>query len=210
MNPLVGLIAPALAVLPVALSGGLDLPGERTPAAEIAEPAELTPMTAPPVEAAAEAQGPWRSFEDAARELREGEPAQQVRIEQRVIIRISPGVTRGPAVDSRHGLFSPFPSMARAPRTIERRTAQCLPVGSIAGVQPDGSRLLLFLRDQRILSATLQKGCNPRDYYSGFLVERTGDGMVCAGRDKLLARSGANCSVGKLSQVVVLGDDDDE
>jgi len=210
MNPLAGLIAPALAVLPVALSGSTDPAGGRQPPVEVVQPAELTPGVLAAPELAGEGQGAWRSFEEAQRELREAEPAQQVRIEQRVIIRISPGVSRGPAVDPRHGLFSPFPSAARAPRTIERRTAQCLPVSSIAGVQPDGSRLLLFLRDQRILSATLQKGCNPRDYYSGFLVERTGDGMVCAGRDKLLARSGANCSVGKLSQIVVLGDDDDE
>lgn len=210
MNPLAGLIAPALAVLPAALSGGSDVAGDRAPPVEAVAPAELIPIAVPPAEAIEEGQGGWRSFEEAQRELREGEPAQQVRIEQRVIIRVSPGTTRGPAIDSRHGMVSPFPSAPRAPRTVERRTGQCLPVGAIAGVQPDGSRLLLFLRDQRILSATLQKGCNPRDYYSGFLVERTADGMVCAGRDKLLARSGANCSVGKLSQIVVLGDDDDE
>jgi hypothetical protein len=33
--------------------------------------------------------------------------------------------------------------------------------------------------------------------------------MLCAGRDKLLARSGANCGMGKLSQIVVVGDDDE-
>jgi len=208
MNPLVGLIAPALAVLPVTLSGVPDAAGDRVVAVDASDSAELT-LAALAAPERGEGQGGWRSFEDAQRELREAAPAQQVRIEQRVIIRISPGPARGPAIDPRRGLFSPFDSVNRAPRTIERRTAQCLPVGAIAGVQPDGNRLLLFLRDQRILSATLQKGCRARDYYSGFLVERTSDGMVCAGRDKLLARSGANCSVGKLSQIVVLGDDDE-
>jgi hypothetical protein len=204
MNPLAGLLAPALAVLPVALSGSAEPAGDA-----LSSPVELTPAAAPGAEIEREEPGPWRSFGEAARALRAAEPARQVRIEQRVIIRIAPGAVRGPATIDARRLFSPFPTMARAPRTIERRTAQCQPVGSIAGVQPDGSRLLLFMRDQRILSATLEKGCSARDYYSGFLVERTSDGMLCAGRDKLLARSGANCGMGKLSQIVVVGDDDE-
>jgi hypothetical protein len=206
MNPLAGLLAPALAVLPVALSGSADAGADL---AEVSPAAELTPSAAASPQVERDEPGPWRSFEQAARALREAAPAEQVRIEQRVIIRIAPGATRPPpSVDPRRALLSPFPTMARGPRTIERRTAQCLPVGAIAGVQPDGSRLLLFMRDQRILSATLEKGCNARDYYSGFLVERTSDGMLCAGRDKLLARSGANCGMGKLSQVVVLDDEE--
>jgi len=206
MNPLAGLIAPALAVLPVALSGSADLPGD---ASRPAVSADLAPAPVSAADLGGDEPGSWRSFEEAARALREAEPAQQVRIEQRVIIRIAPGAVRGPAIDPRRGLFSPFPAMPRAPRTIERRSAQCLPVGAISGVQPDGGRLLLFLRDQRILSATLEKGCRARDYYSGFLVERTTDGMLCAGRDKLLARSGVNCGMSKLTQIVVLGDDDE-
>jgi len=199
MNPLSALIAPVLAVLPAMLGGSAD-----------GDAARLTPVGVES-EPAGDDQPAWRAFEDAARALRDAEAARQVRIEQRVIIRVAPGAVRGPSFDPRRpSLFSPFPAMTRAPRTIERKTAQCLPVSAIAGVQPDGSRLLLFLRDQRVLSATLEKHCSARDYYSGFLVERTSDGMVCAGRDKLLARSGANCGVGKLSQIVVLGDDDDE
>ena len=80
---------------------------------------------------------------------------------------------------------------------------QCLAVSGIAGVQPDGpSRLVLFMRDQRIVSASLEKACNAQDFYSGFLVERTSDGMICSGRDELLSRSGSHCSLGKLRQLV--------
>ncbi|MFC3173461.1 hypothetical protein ACFOD9_04265 [Novosphingobium bradum] len=210
MNPLLGLIAPALAVLPVVLSGGGEEAGPRTAGAGDGVAAELAPVEPPVAEPRSGEPGAWRSFAQAERSLREGEPARQVRIEQRVIIRIAPGAVRGPALDPRRGLFSPFPPEARAPRTIERKIAQCLPVSAIAGVQPDGSRLLLFMRDQRIVSATLDQGCRARDYYSGFLIERTVDGMLCAGRDKLLSRSGANCGMSRLRQVVVLGDDDDE
>jgi len=207
MNPLAGLIAPALAVLPGALAGVVG-----SAAGPVVGPvvgAQLAPVAAEGAEAPDSDLDPLRSFEEAARAMREAPAVQQVRIEQRVIIRISPGVSRGAPVDTRHGLLSAFPPTPRQPRTIERRMAQCLPVSSIAGVQPDGSRLLLFMRDQRIVSARLEKGCSPRDYYSGFLVERTSDGMLCAGRDKLLSRSGANCGMGQLRQIVVLGDDDE-
>jgi len=206
MNPLAGLIAPLLAVLPATLPGG----------AAPAEPVEAAPAVRAQlasVEALMDAVGtqddaPWASFADIAKAMRQADKADQVRIEQRVIIRIQPGGGRGPAVDLRRGMFSPFPA-ARVPHTVERKVAQCLPVGSIAGVQPDGGRLLLFMRDQRIMSATLEKGCNPRDYYSGFLVERSVDGMLCARRDKLLSRSGAYCGVGQLHQLVQEDDDDE-
>jgi len=191
MNPLAALIAPLLAVLPVALSGSADGAGE---------------VAGPAVAAGADVDA------DAGGTVVEpawgAEAARQVRIEQRVIIRVSPGVVRRAPPDPRRAMLTPFPLFRSSPRTIERRTAQCMPVGAIAGVQPDGDRLLLFMRDQRILSTTLEKGCRARDFYSGFLVERTGDGMLCAGRDKLLARSGANCGMGKVRQVVILDDDE--
>ena len=210
-----GLLASALAVLSPApppgqpaasaaqvdaatLAGGADWFGEAVPVG----PAKLAA----------------RSLADPTRILPEIEPAQQVRIdEQRVIIRITPAPlthdTRPsqdarPSHDPRRMLFPEF-SDGAGPRLVERKMAQCLPVGGIAGVQPDGaSRLILYMRDQRIVSAVLEKGCNARDYYSGFLVERTSDGMVCASRDKLLSRTGANCTLGRLRQLIELDPDE--
>ena len=151
-------------------------------------------------------------FSGLVRVQRETERAQQVRIEQRVIIRISPGpVSRAGAPvarDPRRGLVAAF-AERQAARVIERRMGQCVAVGGIEAVQPDGpSRLLLFMRDQRIVSAALEKGCNARDYYSGFLIERTSDGMICAARDKLLSRTGANCAMNKLRQLIVVDPDE--
>lgn len=207
MFPLAGLIAPALAVLPVPLAGSVEPGAGRV---EAAAPAGLTPIEVPGVGDGPDSEDrALRSFAQVAEAMRRAEAAQQVRIEQRVIIRIAPGPAPRTPMDIRRGLFSPFPTVPRSPRVVERRMAQCLPVGTIAGVQPDGaSRLMLFMRDQRIVSATLEKGCNARDYYSGFLVERTMDGMICAGRDKLLSRSGANCTVGKLTQRIEIDDDE--
>ena len=59
MNPLAGLIAPALAVLPVALSGSTDPAGGRQPPVEVVQPAELTPGVFAAPELAGEGQGAW-------------------------------------------------------------------------------------------------------------------------------------------------------
>lgn len=210
MNPLSGLLAPLLAVLPVGVGDGAGLP-EAPPALEAAGLVSAADVLATPPAAAPVASGDgFESLRDAARALRSQDAANQVRIEQRIIIRVSPGVRRGPDPrDPRRGLFAGVPARGGGPRIEERRMNQCVPVSAIAGVQPDGaSRLVLFLRDQRMVSATLDKACNARDFYSGFLVERSADGMICGGRDKLLSRSGSNCALGKLRQMVVIEDDD--
>lgn len=130
--------------------------------------------------------------------------ADQVRIEQRVIIRIAP---RGNSEDIRRNLLADLPSRAIGPHFEERSMGKCVPVAGVAGVQvaPE-NKLVLFLRDQRIVSAGMEKGCNVRDFYSGFLIERTSDGMMCAGRDKLLSRNGASCKLGKMHQLVEVGE----
>ena len=128
--------------------------------------------------------------------------AHQVRIEQRVTIRIAP---RDPAI--RPSMLAEMARAASAPaRLAERKMGKCVPISGIAAVQPDGGRLLLFMRDQRLVSASLEKACRARDFYSGFYLERTGDGLLCVERDKLHSRAGASCSVSKLRQLVAADD----
>lgn len=123
---------------------------------------------------------------------------EQVRIQQRVIIRIAP--RPGPV---RQSLTASLPPRSSQPRYLERPIGDCLPVQSIAGVHAEGSnRLLLFLRDRRLISATLEKSCSARDFYSGFYMENSRDGQLCVDRDQLHARSGAKCEVARLSQLV--------
>lgn len=84
---------------------------------------------------------------------------------------------------------------------------KCVPVSGIAAVQPEaGGKLLLFMRDRRLVSASLEKACRARDFYSGFYLERTRDGMLCVDRDKLHSRSGSNCAISRMRQVVVKDD----
>jgi hypothetical protein len=74
-------------------------------------------------------------------------------------------------------------------------------------VQPDrGSRLILYMRDRRMLSATLERACRARDFYSGFYVDRTNDGQLCVDRDTLLSRSGANCKLTRIRQLIETGE----
>lgn len=128
----------------------------------------------------------------------------QVRIEQHMTIRIAPlsrPLTAPPRV-----MFE-IPRREAPPRFIERAMGRCLAVSSISGVQPDaGGRLIFYLRDRRMISAMLDRACRARDFYSGFYMERTSDGQLCVDRDTLLSRSGANCKLTRIRQLVDLDD----
>jgi len=123
-----------------------------------------------------------------------GAPARQVRIEERVIIRVQPGIRRSAP--------PPLPRPEQS-RWRERSVGKCLPLYGLGGVRvEDDERLLLFLRDKRVIRARLDRACSAREFYSGFYVERSADGRLCAGRDLLLARSGASCSLTRLRLLV--------
>lgn len=125
---------------------------------------------------------------------------QQVSIEQRVTIRVSPRQAPMPAaMFERDGDVN-------EPRYIERKFGKCIPASGIVGVQPvSGRKLLLIMRDNRMFTAELEKGCQARDFYSGFLVAKSSDGMICKERDELRARSGATCEVSGFRQIIELG-----
>lgn len=176
------MLSPALSA--VAPEGG-------TEAVQPADVSRLWPDTAETQDWIATASTRLRPVEDKIDE------AWQVRIEQRVIIRITP---RGPSQVPPDMLVS-MPE--RAQHYQERSIGNCIPAAAIAGVQPDrGNRLLLFLRDQRVLRAELERSCRAMDFYSGFYISRSSDGKVCVNRDKLQSRSGMKCSLTRIYQLV--------
>ncbi len=127
--------------------------------------------------------------------------AEQVSIHQRVTIRIGP---RSAPMEPL--MFDNSMDGGGGPHWVERKMGNCLPINAIAGVQPiDNSRLLLVLADRRMVTARLQKGCQGRDFYSGFIVARNADGLICTGRDSLQSRSGTNCQVTGFTQLVQIG-----
>ena len=146
-------------------------------------------IAAPP-----DGRGEWRAIAEAF----QPETAQQVRIEQGFIIRITP------LAPSRE-MLADLPQAPLATRFRERKVGRCVPVAAIAGVQIGGDdRLMLFMRDQRMIGASLEKACRARDFYSGFYMERSTDGQLCVDRDMIHSRSGMSCSVSRLRQLVAI------
>ncbi len=182
MNPLLALVAPIALMLPGAMA---------------VEAVSGLPVAA---EAPADA-GDEDALEAIATTFR-ASPAQQVRIEQVLSIRVSP---RGPS--SQPLLLAQLPPNGIAAGMSERKMGRCLPMSGIVGMQYGGDRkLILFLRDHRIVSATLEKACRARDFYSGFYVARNGDGMLCRDRDELQSRAGASCQIDGFRQLVATDD----
>ena len=147
----------------------------------------------------------------------------QVRIEQRVIIRINP---REPGRDAlapqilpmQPTLQSPGPPSVQTitqpinpafrPSTVqirvrERKAGKCMPAQSIAAVQPitDG-RLMFYMRDRRMFAAGLEKACSARDFYLGFYMSKTDDGQLCVGRDPIHSRAGTTCKLKDVREYV--------
>lgn len=129
----------------------------------------------------------------------EPETGQQVRIDRRVILRISPA----PAPERNRR--NPNADAPQSPpvRIVERPMGDCIESAKVGGVADRGDYLLMFLRDRRTVAARLEKGCSPRDFYRGFYMERSEDGKICIRRDRLMSRSGAKCQVAQFRELVV-------
>ena len=143
-------------------------------------------------------ENPWRDMLDAHRP----QSQEQVRIEQRVIMRISPRPQ-----PSREDLLAELPRSKSTAHIEERKIGSCVQIQEIASVGTgQDDRLILFMRDRRIVTAALEKSCSARDFYSGFYVQRNEDGRICVKRDKIQSRAGAKCEISQLRQLVAVKD----
>jgi hypothetical protein len=170
------------------------------PAAQAGVPARDTSMAGDPawVLQGAAAGGGEQPHADPLAALHRQQSAQQVRIEQRVVVRIAPALPL-----SRQSFMAEPPPRALAPRFEEKRQQKCVPLDEIAGVQPgSGNRLVLFLRDRQMISVNLDKSCRARDFYAGFYVEKNKDGRLCVNRDELHSRTGVRCEVASMRHLV--------
>ena len=124
----------------------------------------------------------------------------QVRIEQRVIIRVSPSPP-----DARERMLGLAPQR-RQEDIREVPHDDCVEVEDIVGVQPTrDNRLLLFMENRQVLAASLEQSCTAQAFYSGFYVEQNDDGRLCIARDQLQSRAGETCSVQQLTRLVPVG-----
>jgi hypothetical protein len=179
MHSLTVLLTPLALLLPAA---AVQWPDDGKAAHSTAKDGAPARLSQPPVE-------PLQFFEDARRPV-----ANQVRLEQRVIVRIAPS--------SRQFFARQVAALeADADSFEEVRLHDCVPINMIAAVYPQERRLLLFMRDRQVLTAALERSCSPEDFYSGFYVERQ-DGQLCEKRDEIRSRAGATCRVTRLSRLV--------
>lgn len=107
----------------------------------------------------------------------------QLTIRQRVIVRV--------------------PRMAPLPppkpiRWVEKKGPKCIPAADLAGaLVTERDKLDLVLRGGKRVRAQLEDDCHGLDFYRGFYLKPAADGMVCADRDAVRARSGAKCPIDK-------------
>ncbi len=121
----------------------------------------------------------------------------QVRIEKRVIIRVP---RRRPTPLAPMADFSQETSRQSY---REKKIGKCLPMNNILGVEMFADRYLdLVTKDRKRIRAQLEDKCQARSFYSGFYVEKTADGKMCAGRDILHSRTGAKCEIDRFRELV--------
>lgn len=116
----------------------------------------------------------------------------EVRI-QRIIVRV-PRMDVTPASSARA-----LPAI----NWVEKRTDRCVPVANLAAVsitRPDSVDLMLA--GGKRLRARLEQDCPALDFYSGFYLKPTADGMVCASRDSIRSRSGGQCRISSFRMLV--------
>ncbi len=121
----------------------------------------------------------------------------QVRVEQRVIIRIP----RHTAAATNMGNRSP--QKIASIRYKEEKIGKCLLMDRLIGSRPGNKvGLDLVTRDGVLIRAYLGDGCLAREFYAGAYMERPLDGKLCIDRDLLHARTGAKCEVDKFRLLV--------
>jgi hypothetical protein len=113
----------------------------------------------------------------------------QVRVEQRVIIRI-PSRSSTPA--STNGTSD------RPIKYKEAKIGNCLMMDRLVASRPGPKNSLeLATRDGVVIRAYLDDSCLSREFYAGAYMERPLDGKLCVKRDFVHARTGAKCEIDK-------------
>jgi len=112
----------------------------------------------------------------------------QVRIQQHIVIRTA----RPDAVRRVSAPTAPLPPIA----WVERSADKCVKMDRLSGAAVIRSDSVdLVLSGGKRLRAKLNDECPALDFYSGFYIKPTSDGMVCARRDSFRSRAGGECRI---------------
>lgn len=123
-------------------------------------------------------------------------PARQVKIEQRVIIRIAPA-RRSAAPNS----LVPRTTRTANVTLVKDGATACVAQEKIRSGRPTGKGLVLFLKNREMVGLELERSCRTEAFYSGFFVERTKDGLLCRARDKVHSRAGTKCAIRSIDRL---------
>ena len=122
---------------------------------------------------------------DGDAQVRPPDDGRGVIFQQQIIIRVSP-VRPGSRVGN----------LRQNVVWEEQSGPRCIPVRQILGAAQIGQESVdLILRDATRIRAHLERRCLAMDYYLGVYVRPNRDGMICADRDELRARSGGSCEI---------------
>lgn len=125
----------------------------------------------------------------AVADAQDGIALAQLTIRQRVIIRV-PRVGPAPLPIGRASAAPPPVAYA------ESKGPRCVAVATMAGAAISAVNVVdLVLGGGARVRAQLDGDCAPLDFYSGFYLKGSPDGMICAGRDAIRVRSGASCAI---------------
>lgn len=125
---------------------------------------------------------------------RNGVALAQLTIHQRIVIRI-PRITR-----ERPDRRSQPPEL----RWVEKKGLKCVAMATLEGALISANDSVdLMIEDGTRLRAHFDDKCPAIDFYSGLYIKGTPDGMVCARRDSIRARSGSSCRIDRLRRLAL-------
>ncbi|HEX8191905.1 MAG TPA: hypothetical protein VF552_03310 [Allosphingosinicella sp.] len=106
----------------------------------------------------------------------------QVTVRQQIIVRVPRAIRNAP--------------ISAATQWRESRGPRCIAARSVAGATLLGQNSVdLLLQDRSRVRVKLENGCGGLDFYQGFYVNGTADGMICADRDAVRSRMGGQCGI---------------
>lgn len=126
----------------------------------------------------------------------------QLEIEERIIIRVPP--LRPPP--SPPGKAAERPARPPSPPAVEwdeKKGPRCVAIRSIRSAAiTDPRGVDLILSSHQRYRARLERGCPSAAFYSGFYLQPSRDGALCARRDMLHARGGTACEIESFRRLV--------
>lgn len=122
----------------------------------------------------------------------------QMTIRERVVIRVPRVAPPGAMPVGRTPPRAPKPVAWR-----ETKGPKCIPAQGMAGAMITAPKQVdLVLMGGKRLRAKLDGDCKPLDFYGGFYLRPSQDGMICADRDSIKMRSGASCGIDTFKTLV--------